>query len=552
MITHLRIQNYAIIRSLDIELKNNLSAVTGETGAGKSIVMGALGLILGERADSSVLWNKNEKCIVEGTFNIASYSLKKFFELNDLDYDEETIIRREISEAGKSRAFINDTPVTLTLVKELGERLVDIHSQHETLELNNREFQLEIVDVFSKVQEEVTAYRASFNHYQQLQKQLAQLEEQDAAATRDKDFKQFLLNELLEANLQPGEQEQTETELNTLNNAEDIQLALNTGVQLLREQENAAISLLQEVRTQFQRVAKFNPRIDDLFKRLDSSLIELKDIANEAEDIAQDISSDKQRQEVLTARLDLMYSLQKKHRCNTLEELHSIQQQLSTELENIDSLEAKIEQLKKEQNELHTTLLKTAKQISDKRKKHIPALEKSINALLQQVGMPNAGIQMKQDILPDAQLNLNGIDQLTLLFASNKGSAFQPLNKIASGGELSRLMLCIKTVVAHLTQLPTLIFDEIDTGISGETARQVGDVMKKLAEKYQVICITHLPQIAGKAHQHYFVYKESDSKTTHSNMRLLNSDERIEEIAKMLSGSKPTESALANARELVG
>lgn len=552
MITHLRIQNYAIIRSLDIELKNNLSAVTGETGAGKSIVMGALGLILGERADSSVLWNKNEKCIVEGTFNIASYSLKKFFELNDLDYDEETIIRREISEAGKSRAFINDTPVTLTLVKELGERLVDIHSQHETLELNNREFQLEIVDVFSKVQEEVTAYRASFNHYQQLQKQLAQLEEQDAAATRDKDFKQFLLNELLEANLQPGEQEQTETELNTLNNAEDIQLALNTGVQLLREQENAAISLLQEVRTQFQRVAKFNPRIDDLFKRLDSSLIELKDIANEAEDIAQDISSDKQRQEVLTARLDLMYSLQKKHRCNTLEELHSIQQQLSTELENIDSLEAKIEQLKKEQNELHTILLKTAKQISDKRKKHIPALEKSINALLQQVGMPNAGIQMKQDILPDAQLNLNGIDQLTLLFASNKGSAFQPLNKIASGGELSRLMLCIKTVVAHLTQLPTLIFDEIDTGISGETARQVGDVMKKLAEKHQVICITHLPQIAGKAHQHYFVYKESDSKTTHSNMRLLNSDERIEEIAKMLSGSKPTESALANARELVG
>lgn len=552
MITHLRIQNYAIIRSLDIELKNNLSAVTGETGAGKSIVMGALGLILGERADSSVLWNKNEKCIVEGTFNIASYSLKKFFELNDLDYDEETIIRREISEAGKSRAFINDTPVTLTLVKELGERLVDIHSQHETLELNNREFQLEIVDVFSKVQEEVTAYRASFNHYQQLQKQLAQLEEQDAAATRDKDFKQFLLNELLEANLQPGEQEQTETELNTLNNAEDIQLALNTGVQLLREQENAAISMLQEVRTQFQRVAKFNPRIDDLFKRLDSSLIELKDIANEAEDIAQDISSDKQRQEVLTARLDLMYSLQKKHRCNTLEELQIIQQQLSTELENIDSLEAKIEQLKKEQSELHTTLLKTAKQISDKRKKHIPALEKSINVLLQQVGMPNAGIQMKQDILPDAQLNLNGVDQLTLLFASNKGSAFQPLNKIASGGELSRLMLCIKTVVAHLTQLPTLIFDEIDTGISGETARQVGDVMKKLAEKHQVICITHLPQIAGKAHQHYFVYKESDSKTTHSNMRLLNSNERIEEIAKMLSGSKPTESALANARELVG
>ncbi|MBP6301756.1 MAG: DNA repair protein RecN [Bacteroidia bacterium] len=552
MITHLRIQNYAIIRSLDIELKNNLSAVTGETGAGKSIVMGALGLILGERADSSVLWNKNEKCIVEGTFNIASYSLKKFFELNDLDYDEETIIRREISEAGKSRAFINDTPVTLTLVKELGERLVDIHSQHETLELNNREFQLEIVDVFSKVQEEVTAYRASFNNYQQLQKQLAQLEEQDAAATRDKDFKQFLLNELLEANLQPGEQEQTETELNTLNNAEDIQLALNTGVQLLREQENAAISMLQEVRTQFQRVAKFNPRIDDLFKRLDSSLIELKDIANEVEDIAQDISSDKQRQEVLTARLDLMYSLQKKHRCNTLEELHSIQQQLSTELENIDSLEAKIDQLKKEQSDLHTALLKTARQISDKRKKHIPALEKSINVLLQQVGMPNAGIQMKQDILPDAQLNLNGVDQLTLLFASNKGSAFQPLNKIASGGELSRLMLCIKTVVAHLTQLPTLIFDEIDTGISGETARQVGDVMKKLAEKHQVICITHLPQIAGKAHQHYFVYKESDSKTTHSNMRLLNSNERIEEIAKMLSGSKPTESALANARELVG
>ena len=552
MITHLRIQNYAIIRSLDIELKNNLSAVTGETGAGKSIVMGALGLILGERADSSVLWNKNEKCIVEGTFNIASYSLKKFFELNDLDYDEETIIRREISEAGKSRAFINDTPVTLTLVKELGERLVDIHSQHETLELNNREFQLEIVDVFSKVQEEVTAYRASFNHYQQLQKQLAQLEEQDAAATRDKDFKQFLLNELLEANLQPGEQEQTETELNTLNNAEDIQLALNTGVQLLREQENAAISMLQEVRTQFQRVAKFNPRIDDLFKRLDSSLIELKDIANEAEDIAQDISSDKQRQEVLTARLDLMYSLQKKHRCNTLEELQSIQQQLTTELENIDSLEAKIEQLKKEESELHTTLLKASKQISDKRKKHIPALEKSINVLLQQVGMPNAGIQMKQDILPDAQLNLNGVDQLTLLFASNKGSTFQPLNKIASGGELSRLMLCIKTVVAHLTQLPTLIFDEIDTGISGETARQVGDVMKKLAEKHQVICITHLPQIAGKAHQHYFVYKESDSKTTHSNMRLLNSNERIEEIAKMLSGSKPTESALANARELVG
>lgn len=552
MIAHLRIRNYALIRELEIDLFNNLSTITGETGAGKSILMGALGLILGERADSNVLWNKKEKCIVEGTFQIGSYKLKSFFKQHDLDYDDETIIRREISEAGKSRAFINDTPVTLSLVKELGEKLVDIHSQHETLELNNREFQMEMVDIFSKATNEVEAYRTAYFIYLDTQKQLLDLTAREDAAKRDQDYKQFLLNELTEAALQPGEQEAVEQELNTLNNAEDIQSALHGCGQLLLEQEGAVTSLLQEVRSQLQRVAKFNSRIEELFKRADSTLIEVKDIAQEAEDIAQEISADKQRQEYLTTRLDVIYSLQKKHRCNSIDELLTIQQQLQNDIGAIDSLQEQIAQLHQHISAQQKELIQTAKNISAKRKKHIPDLEKSINQLLKQVGMPNAAIQVKQDIQPEAGFGPNGIDSISLLFSSNKGSVYQALNKIASGGELSRLMLCIKTVIADLAALPTLIFDEIDTGISGETARQVGDVMKQLAQRHQVISITHLPQIAACAHHHYFVFKESDSKTTSSNIRLLNENERIEEIAKMLSGAKPTDSARANARELVG
>ena len=552
MIAHLRIRNYALIRELEIDLFNNLSTITGETGAGKSILMGALGLILGERADSNVLWNKKEKCIVEGTFQIGSYKLKSFFKQHDLDYDDETIIRREISEAGKSRAFINDTPVTLSLVKELGEKLVDIHSQHETLELNNREFQMEMIDIFSKATIEVEAYRAVYFTYLETQKKLLDLTAREDAAKRDQDYKQFLLNELTEAALQPGEQETVEQELNTLNNAEDIQSALHGCGQLLLEQEGAVTSLLQEVRSQLQRVAKFNSRIEELFKRADSTLIEVKDIAQEAEDIAQEISADKQRQEYLTTRLDVIYSLQKKHRCNSIDELLTIQQQLQNDIGAIDSLQEQIAQLHHHISAQQKELIQTAKNISAKRKKHIPDLEKSINQLLKQVGMPNAAIQVKQDIQPEAGFGPNGIDSISLLFSSNKGSVYQALNKIASGGELSRLMLCIKTVIADLAALPTLIFDEIDTGISGETARQVGDVMKQLAQRHQVISITHLPQMAACAHHHYFVFKESDSKTTSSNIRLLNENERIEEIAKMLSGAKPTDSARANARELVG
>ncbi|MCC6685201.1 MAG: DNA repair protein RecN [Bacteroidia bacterium] len=552
MIAHLRIRNYALIRELEIDLFNNLSTITGETGAGKSILMGALGLILGERADSNVLWNKKEKCIVEGTFQIGSYKLKSFFKQHDLDYYDETIIRREISEAGKSRAFINDTPVTLSLVKELGEKLVDIHSQHETLELNNREFQMEMVDIFSKATNEVEAYRAAYFIYLETQKKLLDLTAKEDAAKRDQDYKQFLLNELTEAALQPGEQETVEQELNTLNNAEDIQSALHGCGQLLLEQEGAVTSLLQEVRSQLQHVAKFNSRIEELFKRADSALIEVKDIAQEAEDIAQEISADKQRQEYLTTRLDVIYTLQKKHRCNSIDELLAIQQQLQSDIGAIDSLQEQIAQLYHQNSDQQKELIHAAKSISARRKKYIPDLEKSINQLLKQVGMPNAAIQVKQEIQPEDSFGPNGIDSISLLFSSNKGSIYQSLHKIASGGELSRLMLCIKTVIADLTALPTLIFDEIDTGISGETARQVGDVMKQLAQRHQVISITHLPQIAACAHHHYFVFKESENKSTSSNIRLLNEDERIEEIAKMLSGAKPTESARANARELVG
>jgi DNA repair protein RecN (Recombination protein N) len=552
VITHLRIRNYALIRELEIDFFNNLSAITGETGAGKSILMGALGLILGERADISVLWNKKEKCIVEGSFQIGSYKLKSFFKQHDLDYEEETIIRREISEAGKSRAFINDTPVTLSLVKELGEKLVDIHSQHETLELNNREFQMEMVDIFSKTLNEVETYRAAYFTYLDTQKKLLDLTTQEDAAKHEQDYKQFLLNELAEANLQTGEQEQVEQELNTLNNAEDIQSALHACQQLLTEQEGAATSLLQEARSHMQRVAKFNSRIEELFKRIDSARIEVKDIAQEAEDIAQEINADKQRQEYLTTRLDLVYSLQKKHRCNSINELLYIQQQLHTDIGAIDSLQEQISKLQEQISAQQKELALTAQSISVKRKKHIPDLEKSINHLLKQVGMPNAAILVKQETQPAAGFGPNGIDSISLSFSSNKGSTYQALNKIASGGELSRLMLCIKTVIADLADLPTFIFDEIDTGISGETARQVGDVMKQLAQRHQVISITHLPQIAAKAHQHYFVYKESDSKSTSSNIRLLKEEERIEEIAKMLSGAKPTDSARANAKELVG
>ena len=549
MLQRLSISNYALIDNLEISFDKGLNILTGETGAGKSIILGALSLILGQRAESRYFFNQQKKCVIEGSFKIDGFHLKSFFEDNDLDYEAETVLRREISADGKSRAFVNDTPVNLTSLKSLGEKLIDIHSQHATLEINDPEFQLLIVDSVAKHSDLLNEYRAKFKAYKKSTSHLQQLINEADKAKADLDYYQFQFDELEKASLSADEQALSEQELYALNNAGEIKRNLLSAYYLMNEGETAALIQLKEAGQQLSSLEKFNPEITELHQRLNSTIIELKDIAAEIDTLEQKTHTNDIRAEEINTRLSIIYNLQKKHRVNTNADLLQIQDDLSAKIQQAVFGDEAIEKLQKQLVIDKKELAGLAEKLSASRTKIIPTIEKQVLDTLAEMGMANSALNIHSSVA--SELTKDGIDQIKFLFSANKGHALAEMSKVASGGELSRLMLSIKSLVAQNTALPTIIFDEIDTGVSGEVANQVGQIMEKLANNLQVITITHLPQIASKGQSHYFVYKDEEGATTNTRIKQLDQQERVLEIAKMLSGDKPGESALQNARELL-
>lgn len=549
MLQKLTIRNYALIDSLDIEFDKGLNIITGETGAGKSIILGALSLLLGQRAESKYFFNQNKKCVIEGVFSLADDHLKRLFEEQDLDFSKECMLRREISMDGKSRSFVNDTPATLSILKLIGEKLIAIHSQHATQEVNDSDFQLLIVDSLADHHQKLASYRQGFKQLKLDQARLEKLISAADEARSKQDYEQFLFNELDQANLRETEQTELETELGKLSHAETIKRNLIHATDLLTENETSAVALLKEANIQLQNVEKFDPAVHSLSERLRSALIEIKDIAEETTVIEEKTVWNADRLEMINERLDLIYSLQQKHRVGTVAELQLLQQKLADNLSQLLSSDEEIEKLKLANQALTESLINQANVLSNNRKKAIKTAEAQITSTLKQLQMPNAAIVLSQRTLTN--LTKDGIDEIALLFTANAGMPPAPVNKVASGGELSRLMLAIKGLLAKHTSLPTLIFDEIDTGISGETALKVGEVIAALGENMQILSITHLPQIAAKGNSHYFVYKhETESKTT-TGIKKLSQEQRIITIAEMLSGKNPGTSALQNAKDLL-
>jgi DNA repair protein RecN (Recombination protein N) len=549
MLSHLIIKNYALIRHLEIAPARELNIITGETGAGKSIMLGAIGLMLGNRADTKVLFDENEKCIIEGTFNIAGYDLKSFFEEADIDYEEECIIRREISANGKSRAFINDTPVNLDVLKKWGSSLVDIHSQHETLLLGNTQFQLSILDAFAGNKNLLGEYKELFKTYKNIQAEYEDITSRAAEEKKQLDYNSYLLHELKEASLEEGEQEKKEEALKVLENAEYIKSRLDAAQTALSgSSEQDLITQLQDVRKQLDQISNLSSTYAQLRDRIQSVLIELKDVAAELENENEQVEHDPRSIEAAQERLSLLYTLQKKHQVQTVGELLLLQQELEQKMAYTLNLDEHIATLKKKMEATYKELYAKGKKLSEARQKAAAPIKKELETLLKEVGMPNASIAV--DIKETEPGNL-GIDQVALLFSANKGIAPQELKNAASGGEFSRLMLCIKYIIADKTALPTIIFDEIDTGISGEVAIKVGKMMKQMAASHQVISISHLPQIAAQGKAHYYVYKDNSSDKTISKMKLLSEEERVKEIAQMIGGSKPSETAIQSAKELL-
>jgi DNA repair protein RecN (Recombination protein N) len=551
MLQRLAIRNYALIDTLDIDFSKELNILTGETGAGKSIILGALSLLLGQRAESKYFFNQEKKCVIEGAFKIDGYHLKQFFEEQELDYEAETVLRREISLDGKTRAFINDTPVTVAILKQVGEQLIDIHSQHATLAINTEGFQLLVLDTLCKHASLLGEYQQAFALHKQLAKKLKELELAFSEAKSAQDYIHYQFEELEKVDLQANEQEELEQELKSLTHAEEIKRNLSAALFLLSNGEQTSLTQLKEALQLSQAVEKYATGVQPLIERLQSSLIELKDIAAELESIAQGTSINEARTLLINERLDIVYTLQKKHRVNNVADLIVLRDQFSTQLQQILSGEEEIERLQQEENQLKTNLVTLALQLSANRKTNIPALEKQVQTALASVGMPHAQLRVAQET--DSQLlTPSGADRIQFLFSANKGQAPMPMNKVASGGELSRLMLCIKSLIAKETALPTIIFDEIDTGISGEIALKVGVIMQQMAQNMQVITITHLPQIASKKGKHFSVFKNEMGQQTTTGIKALGSNERILEIATMLSGEQPSASAMEHAKELLG
>lgn len=548
MLTRLSINNYALIDRLEVNFDSGLSIITGETGAGKSILLGALGLILGNRADTSALLNKSAKCVVEGEFDIAAYKLEKFFISNDLDYDERTVIRREINPEGKSRAFVNDTPVTLQLLRDLTSQLIDIHSQHETLSLNTGRFQIDLLDVMANNKTATEIFSKRFFAWKELLKTLSEKKEMAAKAAAEQGYLRFQLEELNSINPSSGELKSLEEESETLSHAQQIQESLCMAVNLLSESENNLLSLFHSADDYVKQAARFHKPAEMLRQRMESVKAELKDIVAELEELAEKTELNPERLQWVEERMDALNRLCQKHRVKDADELVQKKIELEQKLNSFESLDAEIEKLEKETSKEEADLLKSAGAISAKRKSAAVTLEKELSKMLASVGIPDGRIRFEFET---ALLNETGMDNVSLLFSANKGVEPAPVQKAASGGELSRLMLCIKALMAEHTSLPAIIFDEIDTGISGSIAMKVGNIIRQMADKMQVIAITHLPQMAGKGHAHYHVYKEKKNNMAATRIQLLNGEERIREIARMLTGDRITDAGLKNARELM-
>lgn len=550
MLQSLNVHNYALINELTIDFNKGLNIITGETGAGKSILMGALSLILGQRADTSVLKDKSKKCIVEAKFNIKPYRLKTFFDENDLDYDDITIIRREITDNGKSRAFINDTPVNVSVLKDLSTHLVDIHSQHESLLLGDENFQMALVDSFAGHHALLHQYYEKYEEYHQIQSEYNQFISNAEKAKSDLDYLQFQYDQLEALKLNEGEQEELEEELEKLNHAEEIKLNLSKSFQLLNEEEFSVISNLKEAKNALNTIAKYLKESEDLNQRMESAYIELQDISHEIEQLNESIEYDPARIEFIRERLDSIYAQQQKHKVATVGELLQIKTDLETQIENINSFDFKSDELNKKLEIKKNELIQLAQKISKNRKQVIPDLEQKITRSLVLLGMPNAAFKIKQ--VPVNEFLPTGNEIIKFMFSANKNVAPEEIEKVASGGEISRLMLSLKSILVENKTLPTIIFDEIDAGTSGEIADKMGVIIKQMSSKMQVINITHLPQIASKADFHYLVYKKDNHQTTNTYIKLLNKDERVNEIAKMLSGKELTDAAIQNAKVLLG
>ncbi len=549
MLQRLHIQNYAIIDEIEIVFSSHLNIITGETGAGKSILMGALSLILGERADTAALMFTDKKCFVEGTFAVDNKeAVKSFLQTNDLDNEGELVIRREILPSGKSRGFINDTPATLFQLKELASLLVDLHRQFDTLELGDSDFQREVLDALAKNEDTLLAYQKVYRQWQKGQRELDDLLQQKTAFTKEFDFNKFLFTELSEADFKEGELEEIDGELQLLSNAEEIKTVLSKTYYSLQEGEDPIVALLKQLANGLHHYSSFHPQLPTLIQRLQSTQIELQDIADELESINDNVNFDAKRIEWINERLALGYKLLKKHGLQNTAELLQLQEELEQKLQAVLNIDETIAAKEKEVSALFKEAMQSAKKMGEARQKQTIPLAKEVTRLLTQVGMPNARLKVQVGETP---LHIYGNNNIEFLFDANNSNRFEPLRKVASGGELSRLMLCIKSLVAQSIDLPTMIFDEIDTGISGEAAKQVGIIMKGLATQRQVIAITHQPQIAGRADAHFFVYKQIKNNAIKTNIRLLSQEERITTIAQMLSGEKPTAAALENAREMV-
>ncbi len=549
MLKHLLVENYALIEKLDISLTEGLTVITGETGAGKSILLGALALILGQRADTQVLMHKDRKCIVEGTFDLENIDLRDLFEKYQLDYDQLTIFRREINPQGKSRAFINDTPVNLTVMKEVAEKLIDIHSQHQTLLIGESSFQFDVVDSFAGHLEAVNDFRLAFREWQKFSKKIESLEEQEKRSRTELDYFRFQFDELDKARISPSEHQQIEGELEILRHAEEIKLNLEKASFIIGNADINVLSGLNESLQLLRPLARYNERFRQLMARLESVLIEVKDLNADLESEAEEVTHDPARAMELQQRIDLLNKLLLKHNAASMEELESIRDDYQQKILAIDSLEEEIKKWHKELATMRQDLVQQAEKISKHRRVVIPQMEKEVTALLRQLGMPGASFKIESKAFEG--MNANGIDQLTFLFSANPGGTPSEIARVASGGELSRLMLSIKSMISQRNLLPTIIFDEIDSGISGETATRVANILESIARNMQVITITHLPQIASRGHSHLLVYKTIVQGRARTAIKNIHNGDRIMEVAKMLGGEKPTEVMLATARELI-
>ena len=549
MLSNLSIKNYALIDHLNVSFANGFTIITGETGAGKSILLGGLSLVLGKRADLNSLRDKEQKCIIEAEFEIKKYKLKSFFAANDLDYEDRTIVRREILPSGKSRAFINDTPITLAILSQLGNQLIDVHSQHQTLQLADNDFQLKVIDALADNNTTLERYFEKLDSYRKTLKELEQLVDFQKNADKEYEYNNFLLKELEEASLKVGMQQELEEQHEQLNNVEGIMEQLSRSGQLLSDEQVGVVSLLSELKQVSNKLSGFGSQYSGLNERIQSVFLEVDDIANEVQMFQEGIEVNPQLLEEVSGKLQILFNLQKKHGALDIEELLKMKEELSEKVGVTEYLESNIEKLQQELRLTNGALSEIAKTLTKRRNSVIASLKQQLERSLETLGMPNASFQI--ELHTSANFKSNGNDELSFLFSANKGSSFGELKKVASGGELSRIMLAIKAILAKYEHLPTMMFDEIDTGVSGEISSKMGDIMSAMSKTMQVFSITHLPQVAAKGGEHFKVFKTDEGEITQTRMKKLSTEERVVELAEMLGGSAISDSAIAHARQLL-